>query len=276
MLSYRHGFHAGNAGDLLKHITLVLVLEHLKKKEKGFCVYDTHAGAGLYDLESDWSQKNQEHRGGIEVVWSKALDLLPLSFYQILMSLNPDGQLKNYPGSPEIIRRMLRPQDRLVAAELHTSEVEVLKSHLGRDPKVAVHHRDGFEAAWALVPPALRRGVVIMDPSYELKEDYTKVSTSLAKALKRWETGIYLVWYPLLGRLSDRSDALKQSLRDLSGKELYTAELLWAEQGADRGMHGSGMAVINPPWGFSEQLRSFMERITPLLGPQGRFSTSEG
>jgi len=272
MLSYRHGFHAGNPGDLLKHSVLVLLLEHLKKKEKGFCVYDTHAGAGLYDLNGEWALKNGEFNQGIGKVWENSESSgLPEPFLKILKEMNPGTELKTYPGSPEIARRLLRPQDHLVLMELHNNEVDNLRETLGWDPKVSIHHRDGFEGSWSLVPPDLRRGFVFMDPSYELKDDYLWAMDSLKMAYKRWDTGIYALWYPLLGKESDRSQELLEGLSQGKFKTLLRVELETSPQKDDWGMYGSGMAIINVPYNLDLQLQEMMPALAHSLGEDSNF-----
>lgn len=273
MLSYRHGFHAGSPADLLKQLVLVLVIEHLGKKDKGFCVHETHAGAGLYDLEDGMALRNAEFRQGIGLLWEgRRNSPLPAAWWAILEGLNPDGRLRFFPGSPEIARRLLRAQDHLVLMELHRVEVENLRERCGRDARVSIMHRDGYEGIVPLLPPTLRRGLVFMDPSYEVGEDYDRVPETLARARARWERGIFIVWYPLLGKRRDRSAELLGRLAAGNGDAgngdaLLAVEMETRPQAEEYGMHGSGMAIVNPPWNLDRRLGELLPRLTEALGP---------
>lgn len=272
MLSYRHGFHAGNAADLLKHAVLVLGVEHLRKKDKGFCVLDTHAGGGIYDLQGSFASKNAEYLTGLGRVCLDGTEAgLPPSLLAMLRDMNPGGDWKTYPGSPEIARRLLRPQDQLVLMEMHNNEVETLRDSVGWDERVAIHHRDGFEGLVALVPPALRRGLVLMDPSYELKEDYARAVKCLRRAFQRWSTGIYVLWYPLLAKPLDRSAELLEGLAASGFPSLWHVELETAPPRDDWGMHGSGLAIVNPPWQLDEQIAAMMPPFCQALGPAATY-----
>ncbi|MCY9824228.1 23S rRNA (adenine(2030)-N(6))-methyltransferase RlmJ [Aeromonas media] len=266
MLSYRHAFHAGNHADVLKHAVQALIIESLKKKEKPFIVLDTHAGGGLYDLRGDWSQKKAEYADGIGRLWDERAQWSAMAPYLgVIEEMNSDGQLHYYPGSPELSRRLIRDQDKLALMELHNNEVEDLRANMGYDPRVAVHHRDGFEGLVALLPPTPRRGLVLIDPPYELKEDYFAVVDTLKKAQKRWATGIYALWYPILGLEADKSrDMLKAIKRENFGNVLV-AELEVAGQTADWGMNGSGMLIVSPPWMLDEQIEDFLKPLCAKL-----------
>ena len=195
MLSYRHAFHAGNHADVLKHAVQALIIESLKKKEKPFIVLDTHAGGGLYNLRGEWSQKKAEYADGIGRLWDERGQWPAMApYFAVIDEMNSDGQLHYYPGSPELSRRLTRAQDKLALMELHNNEVEDLRANMGYDPRVAVHHRDGLEGLVALLPPTPRRGLVLIAPPYELKEDYFAVVDTLKKAQKRWATGMYALW----------------------------------------------------------------------------------
>ena len=183
----------------------------------------------------------------------------------VIDEMNSHGQLHYYPGSPELSRRLAREQDKLALMELHNNEVEDLRANMGYDPRVAVHHRDGFEGLIALLPPTPRRGLVLIDPPYELKEDYFAVVDTLKKAQKRWATGIYALWYPILGQEADKSrDMLKAIKRENFGNVLV-AELEVAGQTADWGMNGSGMLIVSPPWMLDEQIEAFLKPLCAKL-----------
>ena len=266
MLSYRHAFHAGNHADVLKHAVQALIIESLKKKEKPFIVLDTHAGGGLYDLRGDWSQKKAEYADGIKRLWDERAQWSAMAPYLgVIEEMNSDGQLHYYPGSPELSRRLTREQDKLALMELHNNEVDDLRANMGYDPRVAVHHRDGFEGLVALLPPTPRRGLVLIDPPYEDKKDYQRVVSSLQDALKRFANGVYAVWYPCLQRFDARD--LPEQLKQLPVKSWLRAELHVQSPASDGfGMHGSGMFILNPPWTLAQQLADTLPYLVQHLG----------
>ncbi|MEZ5537875.1 MAG: 23S rRNA (adenine(2030)-N(6))-methyltransferase RlmJ [Thiolinea sp.] len=266
MLSYRHAFHAGNHADVLKHSTLTLLTESFKRKDKPFIYIDTHAGAGLYDLQGKWADKTGEYKWGIARLWEQQAIWHELAeYFRAIHAHNPDGALRYYPGSPEIVSQLLRAQDKQVLCELHNNEVELLKAHFRGDNRTAIHHRDGFEALPALLPPTPRRGLVLIDPPYEQKEDYRHVVEVVQKAYKRWATGTYVIWYPLLAKRRDHSQTMLKKLAQLEVKDLLVAELEVEAQQVEMGMHGSGMAIINPPWQLDIQLKKLLPRFNNVL-----------
>ncbi|HPY40471.1 MAG TPA: 23S rRNA (adenine(2030)-N(6))-methyltransferase RlmJ, partial [Thiolinea sp.] len=188
-------------------------------------------------------------------------------YFQVLKNLNSEqaGQ-QFYPGSPEVARQLLRSQDRLVLMELHSQEIEVLRGNLARDSRVNIHHRDGLEGLTALTPPTPRRGLVLIDPAYERHEEYTQVVQAVKKAYTRWPTGTYIIWYPMLAKARDRSLRLLHDLKEKSSFEsLLVAELSVEAQHPDLGMHGSGLAIINPPWQLDQQLKELLPRLAKTL-----------
>lgn len=274
MLSYRHAFHAGNHADVLKHAVQALILESLKKKEKPFIVLDTHAGGGLYDLRGEWAQKKAEFADGIGRLWDEQARWSSIDPYlAIVRAMNDDGTLTYYPGSPELSRRLTRAQDKVVLMELHNNEVESLRGNMQGDERVTVHHRDGFEGLVALLPPTPRRGLVLVDPPYELKEDYFRVVETLKKAQKRWATGIYAIWYPILGREADRSRDMLSAIAKAGLGDVLVAELEVAGQTPDWGMNGSGMVIVSPPWLLDEQIEAFLKPLCAKLaqGPGAQY-----
>ena len=262
MLSYRHAFHAGNHADVFKHAVLTLVLASLRQKDKPFTYLDTHAGGGLYDLFGEQAQKTSESRDAIGRLWAQRSRWPELQdYFSAIAAHNPEEELRHYPGSPEIARQLSRPQDKLTLLELHPRESEILRGNLGFDRRVSIHHRDAFEGLNALLPPTPRRGVVLIDPPYEQRSEYPQVASSLQKAWQRWPTGIYVVWYPLLPRGRDQSELLLRQMQAGGYASLLMAELEVDGQNPDFGMHGSGLAIVNPPWQLDQQL----EQLLPML-----------
>jgi 23S rRNA (adenine2030-N6)-methyltransferase len=266
MLSYRHGFHAGNHADVLKHVALVSMLRILTRKEKPILVVDTHAGAGSYSLEQGFAAKNAEFRNGIAVLWERNDLPEPVAAYRDqVRAVNPDGVLRHYPGSPRIALGVLRPQDRLRLFELHGTEAAILAEQFAQGGRrVTVTAGDGFAGLKAVLPPPSRRGLVLIDPSYELASDYRAVVTALRDGLRRFATGTYVVWYPLLQR--HESTELPDRLRRAAGTDWLDFALeVKAPSPEGRGLHGSGMFIVNPPWTFSGQMRSIMPWLTQAL-----------
>ena len=260
-MNYRHAFHAGNHADVFKHAVLALVLEHLRAKPQRFAVLDTHAGLGAYDLGSDEAQRSPEWREGVAKVFGRTLEAAP-AYSQLIEALNPDG-LKTYPGSPEIVRALLRQDDRLMACELHPADAEALRARYRGDPRVAVHHRDGYEAIGALVPPPERRGLVFIDPPFEQTGETAQLISALTSGLKRWPTGVFMAWYPLKDRKA--SNALSAAAVAAPFPKALRAELspfLWEENS----LPGSGLLICNAPWKLDEKLAALGEELSSVLG----------
>jgi len=271
VFSYRHGFHAGNHADVLKHLVLVQLLAHMAAKQKAFTFVDTHAGAGSYSLGSDVARKKSEFETGIGRLWkSGGLPAALEAYLAQVRALNRDGRLHFYPGSPQIALQMTRPQDRLQLFELHSSESAVLQAYFGKaDRRVSVRAVDGFAGLKALLPPPSRRGLVLIDPSYEDKEDYRRVLDALRDALKRFATGVYAVWYPLVRR--NESHRMAAGLEKLaSGDWLHASLKVCAPPEDGLGLYGSGLFVFNPPWNLEAALREAMPALARLLGQDGR------
>lgn len=260
MLSYRHSFHAGNHADVLKHIVQSLILNALQQKETPFVYHDTHSGVGRYDLTHEWSEKTGEYKQGIGRLWLQtdtpaAID----SYLDAVKALNQGEELRYYPGSPRIARAHLRAQDRMVLSELHPSDYPLLEQEFARDRQVAIYKQDGFARLKASLPPKERRGLVLIDPPYELAKEYRDVVQAIAQSHKRWSTGIYAIWYPVVNRC-DIEDML-EGLANLGIRKILQIELGVAPDTNQRGMTASGMIVINPPW----KLESEMQTILPFL-----------
>ncbi|PAS94518.1 MAG: 23S rRNA (adenine(2030)-N(6))-methyltransferase RlmJ [Candidatus Dactylopiibacterium carminicum] len=255
MLSYRHSYHAGNHADVLKHTILLQLLEHLGKKDKAYWVVDTHAGAGLYALDSPHAEKLGEYREGIGRLWERSDLPLALAHYVAqVRACNPDGSLRAYPGSPWLTQQALRSQDRLRLCELHSTDLRLLDEYLGHtDKQTQIFGEDGFSRLKALLPPPSRLGLVLIDPSYELREDYARVCEALKDSLSRFATGTYAIWFPLLSRPESRHLASK--LKTIAGRDwLYAAFCVREPQAEGSGMYGSGMFIVNPPWTLAKTL----------------------
>jgi 23S rRNA (adenine2030-N6)-methyltransferase len=256
---------------VLKHLVLVQVLGYLASKDKPLWFVDTHAGAGVYSLESPFALKKGEFRDGIGRLWGKP-DLPPaLSDYLAQVKrINPDGELRHYPGSPQIALQMLRDQDRIQLFELHGTEGEFLqKQYASVKRRVSVQPVDGFAGLKSVLPPASRRGLVLLDPSYEDKEDYRRVVEALRDALQRFATGVYAVWYPQIER--QVAQDLPSQLKQLALHDWLQVSLTVRAPAKDGlGLHGSGMFIFNPPWNLEASLQAAMPALVKWLGQDGR------
>ena len=273
MLSYRHAFHAGNHADVLKHFIEVQLLRYLAQKDKPFWYIDTHAGAGCYALDSGYATQNAEYESGITQLWSR--DDLPSTlaeYVSLVKSINPEGQMTLYPGSPLVAQKLLRGQDRMRLFELHPADSEILQENFdGQGAEVLVLQADGFGALKALLPPPPRRALVLIDPPYEDKQDYQRVSVALREGLKRFANGVYAVWYPQLQRAESR--LLPEQLKQLPVKSWLNVSLSVQQPSEDGfGMYGSGMFILNPPWLLHDVLQEVMPYLAGVLGQEGEGS----
>jgi len=271
MLSYRHAFHAGNHADVLKHFVEVQLLRYLAQKDKPFWFIDTHAGAGCYALDSGYATQNAEYESGIARLWAR--DDLPealADYVALVKGINPDGQMKLYPGSPLVAAELLREQDKMRLFELHPTDSDILQENFaGYGTQVLMQTADGFGALKALLPPPPRRALVLMDPPYEEKQDYQRVVAALNEGLKRFANGTYAVWYPQLQRAEARE--LPERLKQLPVKSwLNVALTVQGESEEGFGMHGSGMFVLNPPWTLHAVLQEMMPYLVQHLGQDGQ------
>ncbi|HET9112883.1 MAG TPA: 23S rRNA (adenine(2030)-N(6))-methyltransferase RlmJ [Burkholderiales bacterium] len=267
MLSYRHAFHAGNHADVLKHFIELQLLHYLNLKDKPYSMIDTHAGAGLYALDQGYAVKNAEYVDGIGRLWQR--DDMPgalADYVTAVRGLNPDGVLRVYPGSPWLAMHCMRQQDQLRLFELHpTDSALLLQNFPATNRRVRIDAADGFSGLKALLPPPSRRGMALIDPPYEDKQDYQRVSAVLRDALRRFETGIYAVWYPLLQRRE--SQLFAESLKRLPVRSWLNVSMTVHRPAADGfGMHGSGMFIINPPWTLPALLRTVMPYLVDVIG----------
>ncbi|MBD1558570.1 23S rRNA (adenine(2030)-N(6))-methyltransferase RlmJ [Vibrio sp. S9_S30] len=266
MLSYRHSFHAGNHADVLKHIVQSLILNALNQKEKPYVYHDTHSGVGRYDLTHEWSEKTGEYKQGIARLWTA--NNLPedaQTYLEAVQSLNQDNHLRYYPGSPRVARAHIRKQDRMVLTELHPSDHPLLEQEFHRDRQVSIYKEDGFQRLKASLPPKERRGLVLIDPPYELSHEYRDVVNAIAQSHKRWSTGIYAIWYPVVNR-HDIDDMLS-GLEKLGIRKILQIELGVSADTNERGMTASGMIVINPPWKLESQMKEILPYLKEVIAP---------
>ena len=265
MLSYRHAFHAGNHADVLKHYVFSLVLAYMNQKPKPYWVIDTHAGAGMYALKSEFAQKNAEFENGIaRFFMAKNLPGSLNDFVKLIKKFNENNVLNFYPGSPKIAESFLRQDDKLRLFELHPSDCKLLLenfSHKGRQTKIEM--QDGFAGISACLPPPTKRAVVLIDPPYELKNDYSRVVDCIKDSLKRFVTGTYLVWYPLLQR-SEPAEMVRELIA-LNTDFLQVEIMVQAPSLDGYGMHGSGIFIVNPPYTLPKILDETMPVLTQLL-----------
>lgn len=263
MLSYRHAFHAGNHADVLKHWLLVEVLGYLATKDKPWTYFDTHAGNGVTALDSALARKLSEYQSGIEKLWASRKPPPGIAAYLALIeTFNPDGQLRCYPGSGALAQRMARAQDRLHLFELHPADYASLTKSIARGRFVHCYPEDGLSGLIRLLPPPSRRGCVLIDPSYEVKQDYRRVAEAMQAALRRFPQGVYLVWYPILPNLEARRLAAR--LMQFIPDNYLQAELRVRRPG-DGGMSGSGVVVLNPPWTLSARCQETLPWLTAQL-----------
>jgi 23S rRNA (adenine2030-N6)-methyltransferase len=272
MLSYRHAFHAGNHADVLKHLVELELLRYLAQKDKPYWYIDTHAGAGCYELDSDYAAQNAEFESGIARLWdAEGLPTSLVEYVAMVRHFNPDGALKLYPGSPLVAQYALREQDKMRLYELHPTDHAILEENFAHDAQVLMQKADGFGALKALLPPPPRRAFVLMDPPYEEKQDYQRVVKALQEGLKRFATGSYAVWYPQLQR--SESVQLPGHLKELPVKSWLHVALSVQRPSLDGfGMHGSGMFVLNPPWTLHATLQEVMPVLASRLGQNGEGS----
>ncbi|AZZ90052.1 23S rRNA (adenine(2030)-N(6))-methyltransferase RlmJ [Hahella sp. KA22] len=273
MLSYQHVYHAGNFADAHKHWVLSLLLQALCKKSTPWRYLETHAGRGDYDLTSEEAQKTSEWTAGI-LPLMQAKGTCPPEFDAYLAAvrgLNPDaGKLTRYPGSPAIAAGFLRETDQLALCELHPKEYAELKRQFGRNRQIHIHQRDGFEGVMAMSPPPEKRGLVMIDPSYELKDDYQRIPAYISKLTKKWSNAVIAIWYPVLAE--KRHEQMLELMRQLPLHKTLRSELILTP--VARGMYGSGMLVVNPPWRLDEQLQAGWAHLSEALRGDPKASCS--
>ncbi|WP_409159777.1 23S rRNA (adenine(2030)-N(6))-methyltransferase RlmJ [Pectobacterium sp. B2J-2] len=268
MLSYRHSFHAGNHADVLKHTVQSLIITALKEKEKPFLYLDTHAGAGRYQLSGEHAERTGEYLDGIAKIWQR--DDIPAEldpYMQAVRTYNHNGQLRYYPGSPLIARQLLREQDKLHLTELHPSDFPLLRNEFQKDSRTKVLRDDGYQQLKSQLPPLSRRGFMLIDPPYELKTDYQAVVKGIQEGHKRFATGVFALWYPVVLR-----QHIKRLLKELEAtgiRNILQIELAVLPDSDRYGMTASGMIVINPPWKLAAQMKSVLPWLHSVLVPEG-------
>lgn len=267
MLSYRHGFHAGNFADVQKHAVLTLLVQALLRKDTPFCYLDTHAGAAMYDLQSTLPRKTGEFEAGIGRLWERK-DVPPeaADYLAAVRAANVQRQhkgLRYYPGSPWLVQHFLRDQDRMVLTELHTTEAPLLKEAFAKSKHVAVHHMDGYQALKAFLPPKERRGLVLIDPAYELPDEFERATKALIAAWQRWPTGIFALWYPIAKR--EALSGFYRKITDSGMRKVLRAELCIARDDVPNRLNGSGLIIVNPPWQVDEQIGKLQEWLWNVL-----------
>jgi 23S rRNA (adenine2030-N6)-methyltransferase len=267
MLSYRHAFHAGNFADVHKHIVLSLLVQNLLHKETPFCYLDSHAASGRYDLHSAEAQKNAEYRHGILRLWQQ--DSAPEAvqpYLAVVRSVNPlkySAEPRYYPGSPLIVRHFLRPQDRMILSELHPADFQRLHLEFAADRQVTVHQLDGYQGVKAYLPPKERRGLVLIDPAFERRDETTRMIAGLQTAYKRWAQGVYTLWFPITNH-----SALTDFYRMLTRtgiRKILVCELRIRPPVTARRLNGSVMVIVNPPWRIDETLRETLPWLAQVL-----------
>lgn len=274
-MNYRHAFHAGNFADVFKHTVLIGLLEALKAKPAPFCYVDTHAGRGLYDLRGEEAQQTREHTDGVQRMLH-AGDLPPAlqRYVDLVRSFAGEpGPLAVYPGSPLIAAHLMREDDRAILCEVQPVEADALRAALRGDRRFAVHQRDGYEALGALLPPAQKRGLVLVDPPYEAQAgEYELIQDALDASLARWPNAIHAVWYPI--KLRGTILPFHRWLRTHAGADgALVTELLLHPDNSMLRLNGCGMAIVNPPWQFDRELSTWLPALEALLA-QGRYGSS--
>jgi len=269
LLSYRHAFHAGNFADVLKHAVLTLVLEYMARKEKGYTYIDSHSGAGMYSLKNEYAQKTGEYKEGIAKILQAENDasfpeaLTP--YVELIKHLTPENsELDIYPGSPGIAKQLMRRQDSAHLFELHPTDIQHLVEFCQRWRKSHVKQIDGYQGVLGLIPPPSRRGVVLIDPPYELKEDYAKAVKTIIKAYKKFNSGTYILWYPVVTR--ERIDAMEKEFSRSEVRNLLQVEFCLQNDSEEYGMTGTGLFIVNPPWQLENQLTEILPFMKANLG----------
>ncbi|PJE79353.1 Ribosomal RNA large subunit methyltransferase J [invertebrate metagenome] len=262
LLSYRHSFHAGNFADVLKHVVLVEILDHLTKKSTPFEYVDTHSGTGLYNLKSSDAQKLHEYTGGISRLDSANFPELE-DYFKVVRFFNRSDRLDFYPGSPAIAKYFLRHQDRGWLFELQPEDCVLLRKNIVNNKKIRVQCQDGFQGLNALLPLTSRRGLVLIDPSYEIKSDYDQVVDSVIHGYKKFSQGIYAIWYPVVDR--QVINKMERKIIKSGIKNIQRFELGLSADSAGRGMTASGMIVINPPWTLFDKMSCLLPKLAQQL-----------
>jgi len=265
VLSYRHSFHAGNFADVLKHIVATSIIDYMLKKEKAFCYLDTHAGCGAYSFESSEALKTKEFNNGIFPLWGqKDLPVCVVRYMEQVVEFNAQSKLQHYPGSPSIAVQMLRDIDRLFLFELHPNEFNNMRENFAGNRQIKMSKSDGLKGLIANMPPKERRGFILIDPSYEIKTEYQQVVATLIQAVKRFATGTYALWYPVVNRST--IDKMEKEFKTSGIKNIQLFELGIQADSDQIGMTSSGMIIINPPWTLKKEMQDSLPFLANFLG----------
>ncbi|MCU1723523.1 MULTISPECIES: 23S rRNA (adenine(2030)-N(6))-methyltransferase RlmJ [unclassified Pseudomonas] len=267
-MNYRHAFHAGNHADVFKHIVLTRLIALMSRKEQPFAYLDTHAGLGLYDLQGDQATRTGEWVEGIGRLWGRDdLPAITEDYLRIVRKLNPDGELRYYPGSPELARRMARQQDRVLLNEKHPEDGALLKDNMKKDPRVAVHLGEGWHVPRALLPVQEKRAVMLIDPPFEKPDELKRCTNAMKETIGRMRQTVAAIWYPI----KDQRQLVRyyQDLTSTGAPKLLRVELYVHPQDTPQSLNGSGLAIANPPWGLEEELRELLPWLAQCLGQTG-------
>ncbi len=266
-MNYRHAYHAGNFADVVKHAALALILEYLKRKDSAFRVIDTHSGIGIYDLAGDEAQRTGEWHAGIgrllDADLSPGATALLAPYLEAVATVKGLVKPTAYPGSPAIAQHLTRDQDRMIFVEKHPRDAQTLKDTMAGDERIKVIELDGWTALKAYIPPPERRGVVLIDPPFEVPDEFDALARNVVKAYRKWPTGIYAVWYPLKNKTA--SDLFRQTMSDSGIPRMLCVEMRVREE-QDRGLFsGSGLMLINPPFVLAEQMGQLLPELLSIL-----------
>ncbi len=266
-MNYRHAYHAGNFADVVKHIILMRIVLYLQRKDQAFRVIDTHAGIGRYDLQGIEAGKTNEWQSGVGRLLDAKVDAkvaeLIQSYLDIVRAENADGTMRHYPGSPLIVRHLLRRQDRLSALELHPQDAELLADVFEGDIQVRVTKLDGWLALGAHLPPKEKRGLVLVDPPFEVGGEFDRLVDGLVRAHKRFSGGIFALWYPVKDRQEVRR--FVTALQETGIPKILRAELMIRAPSAEPRLDGTGMIIVNPPYTLDDELRAILPALSKIL-----------
>ncbi|HEU5280625.1 MAG TPA: 23S rRNA (adenine(2030)-N(6))-methyltransferase RlmJ [Gammaproteobacteria bacterium] len=267
-MNYRHAYHAGNFADVMKHVLLMALIEAMQKKDKPFCVLDTHAGAGIYDLLGEQAKKSGEADAGIlRLLSASEPPALVKRYLDLIKTLNPHHDtIKLYPGSPKIAADCLRSDDRLIVCELQRDPYASLRDIFHSDKRVAVHHTDGYLGLKAFLPPQEKRGLILIDPPYEASDEFQRIARDVRPALERFATGVYAIWYPIKDK--HPIDRLYRSLKQATDNSILTVELSIYPELGDR-LTGTGLCIINPPFQFESTIKPVLAWLWKVLSVDG-------
>ncbi|TDR88077.1 23S rRNA (adenine(2030)-N(6))-methyltransferase RlmJ [Enterovirga rhinocerotis] len=265
-MNYRHAFHAGNFADVMKHVLLVRMLVHLQKKPAAFRTIDTHAGIGLYDLDGDEAARTGEWIEGVgrmEEPFAPDVEALLAPWRSLLQAVRARHGTSAYAGSPAIVRELLRPQDQAVLVEKHPADADSLRARYNDVRNIKVLHLDGWTALGSLIPPKERRGLVLIDPPFEEPGELARAAERLAKASRRWPTGLFALWYPI--KVERDVDAVARTLSQILTRPAVRLELLVDRADGTR-LAGSGLVVVNPPWTLPAEASLILPALAARLG----------